>query len=217
MPVPFSIAGVLVLCGIGLSRLLQPTTAASLAMLGCFSVVTVICNLFYFGKLMSNWAGTSVGYGVVLILGLLLNYITNVLFLFMSRHTLLRDEQFLNWKRGHIELFKDHDQNQASHANLRDALASEAHSEQELPSRLRTYDCAWICILVFGGITSHTLYVLLFSKLFGLALFSASVQSVKSLSHLNYLWVSAIVAHLFCMISGAILASSTDLNDPAFL
>lgn len=82
-------------------------------------------------------------YSVFLIVGLIINYINNLIFLFVSKYTLLKDNEFICWKRGNVELIKEQfDMNQPSHDNLQDHLNSEANSElndDKVPKKLYTY------------------------------------------------------------------------------
>lgn len=42
----------------------------------------------------------------MLMVGLIINYVNNVIFLFVSKYTLLRDHDFNCWKRGNVQLIK---------------------------------------------------------------------------------------------------------------
>ena len=46
-------------------------------------------------------------YLLVLITGVFVNYLNNILFLFVAKNTLQRDEGFLEWRRGHVKLIRD--------------------------------------------------------------------------------------------------------------
>lgn len=104
--------------------------------------------------------------------------------------------------------------------NLQDHLNSEYNSElndSKVPSKLYTYECIWYLVVTTGFFTSQNTYTIVFSQLFDLSIFKAAVESVKSLKFLNYLWVVAILAHLICLISGIILAASSQASDNGYL
>jgi hypothetical protein len=86
-----------------------------------------------------------------------------------------------------------------------------------VPKRLTTYECFWNSILITGVITSHNLYTILFSKLFGLSVFKAHIQTMKTFRLLNYLWVSSIVSFMVSFISGIVLAASLDSTKPEYV
>jgi len=60
-------------------------------------------------------------------------------------------------------------------------------------------------------------YTLVFSRLFGLALFNAQVRTVKTFQFLNYLWVASLLAFLLPFVSGIVLAASLSLSDSFYL
>jgi hypothetical protein len=53
-------------------------------------------------------------------------------------------------------------------------------------------------------LSSQSVYTIVFSKLFDLSIFKAAVQSVRSLSIMNYLWVVSLIAHLLCLLTGVV-------------
>lgn len=87
---------------------------------------------------------------------------------------------------------------------------------EEVPKGLFTYECFWRTTVIIGLLTSHNLYTLLFSKLFGLSLLKAYLRTVRTFYFLNYLWVSSLVASLCCFISGIILGASISTADSAY-
>lgn len=65
----------------------------------------------------------------------------------------------------------------------------------------------WYLIVTVGMLSSQNMYTLVFSKLFDLSIFKAAVQSVRSLSIMNYLWVVSLIAHLLCLLTGVVEAA----------
>lgn len=92
IPVPFSISCVIVMSTVMISKLSHPHTTISLAIFGLISVLAIVCNLFYLIKsLTGSFGQDKTIYPVILIIGLLINYVNNIIFLFVSKYTLLRD------------------------------------------------------------------------------------------------------------------------------
>jgi len=103
---------------------------------------------------------------------------------------------------------------------LQDHLTLEYKSDssnKEIPSKMSTYSCFWNCLLIIGSITSHNVYVLVFSKLFGLTIFRATVESIYTFNILNYLWITAVFSHVICFISGIIKATEISSKDNSYL
>jgi hypothetical protein len=70
--------------------------------------LTIICNVYYLIISLINWTMLSPFnmYVIILIAGLVINYVANIVFLFISRSTLLKDEGFICWIQGHVRLVK---------------------------------------------------------------------------------------------------------------
>jgi hypothetical protein len=222
IPVPFSISCSIVMTTVMISKLLHPNTSISLAIFSLISVLAIICNIFYLVKsLLGSFTQDNSIYSIILIIGLLINYINNILFLFVSKFTLLKDHDFSCWKRGNVELIKEEKiENQPSHNNLQDHLNSDFNSElsdNKVPKKFYTYECVWYLMITLGLFSSQSLYTLLFSKLFDLSIFKATVESVKNLKILNYLWVIALLVHLICLTSGIIEAALTYPTNSQYL
>jgi len=109
VPIPFSIVTLILVGCIFISKLMHNDTLISLAIFSVISVLSIICNLVYLIRKLADWGGlnSSSNYAIVLIVGLLINYVANVLFIFVAKHTLLKDESFICWKRGNVQLIKD--------------------------------------------------------------------------------------------------------------
>lgn len=108
IPVPFSISCTIIMTTITISKLLHPNTSISLAIFGLISVLAVICNLYYvFKGLTGSFSQEKSIYTIILIVGLLINYINNIIFLFVSKFTLMKDHEFSCWRRGNVELIKE--------------------------------------------------------------------------------------------------------------
>lgn len=105
IPVPFSIACLVVMGTVMVSKLAHPHTSISLAIFSLISVVAIVCNLFYFFRFVSSSLQQNL-YSIMLIVGLIINYVNNVIFLFVSKYTLLKDHDFSCWKRGNVQLIK---------------------------------------------------------------------------------------------------------------
>jgi hypothetical protein len=86
-----------------------------------------------------------------------------------------------------------------------------------VPRRFVTYECFWTGVVVVGTVTSHNLYVVVFSHLLGLSVFKAYVRTVKTFHFLNYLWVASLLASLVCLISGIAKASTIHTDDPYYI
>ena len=150
--------------------------------------------------------------------GVIFSYVNNVIYIFVVKFTLLKDELFILWKRGNVKLIKEDKIEQPSHEKLEDHLNAESEATgEEVPKRLITYDCLWMTVVIIGTITSHNIYPIVFSHLFGLSLFGAQVKSVKTFNILNYLWVASLLAFLLCFVSGIVLATSLQPSDTFYL
>lgn len=129
VPVPFTISSSVVIIVILISKASHPDTSASLSIFALISLLTVICNLYYFISAIADQtigSGSSI-YSIILLIGLLVNYINNVIFIFVSKYTLLQDTEFNCWRRGNVELIKETriDVIHPSQVNIQDHLNSE--------------------------------------------------------------------------------------------
>ena len=73
------------------------------------SIIAVICDVFYLLKAIAYPSSSSNSiqpYAFILLAGVLFSYVNNIIFLFVARHTLLKDDQFIFWKRGNVNLIK---------------------------------------------------------------------------------------------------------------
>lgn len=93
VPVPFTISSSIVIVVILISKASHPDTSASLSIFALISLLSIICNLYYFiSSITDQTIGTSNSiYSIILLIGLLVNYINNVIFIFVSKYTLLQD------------------------------------------------------------------------------------------------------------------------------
>lgn len=46
---------------------------------------------------------------------MIVNYINNVIFLLVAKHTLLQDPDFILWKRGNVHIIKETNKEEVSH------------------------------------------------------------------------------------------------------
>jgi hypothetical protein len=99
----------------------------------------------------------------LLLISLILNYFTNVLFLLIGQYTLFKDDQFFRFIKVHYLFY---------------------------------------LVIIFGFLTTHTNYVIFFSKLFNFTLFKAHLEEIRSLKFVNYLWAPQIFAYLLALLSG---------------
>ena len=218
VPIPFSIILLGVSACILVSRFIHTETIFSISIFAMTGVLASLCNLFYMMRSSINPPGATVEtYIFVLVIGVIFSYVNNVIYLFVTKHTLLQDDMFILWKRGNVHLVKEDKLEQPSHEQLEDHLNKEEENNEEIPSKLMTYECFWIVVNVIGTATSHNLYAIIFSKLFGLSVFKASVRSVKTFHVLNYLWVASLLAFLFCFVGGIIKAASIRAEDTNYL
>lgn len=90
-----------------ISKYVHAETSVSVSVFAIISLVAVICDVFYLVRsAVAPPSGTVQPYLYILAVGIIINYINNVIFLFVSKHTLLRDEGFLFWKRGNVHIVK---------------------------------------------------------------------------------------------------------------
>jgi hypothetical protein len=82
-------------------------------------VVAAICNVFYVVRaFLAPPSGQTSLYVYILIVGVAVSYANNVIFIFLSRYSLLRDEEFVKWKRGNVELVKEDRERDGSQGQL---------------------------------------------------------------------------------------------------
>ena len=129
VPVPFTISSSVVIIVILISKASHPDTSASLSIFALISLLSIICNLYYFISAISDQtigSGKSI-YSIILLIGLLVNYVNNIIFIFISKYTLLQDAEFNCWRRGNVELIKETkvDVIHPSQVNIQDHLNSE--------------------------------------------------------------------------------------------
>lgn len=106
-PVPFSLVTIGAWVCVLISKYIHSETVVSVAVFAILSVIAVICDLFYMLRAtVPPESGSIDPYTYILIIGVIVNYINNVIFLFMSRHTLFRDPDFILWKRGNVHIVK---------------------------------------------------------------------------------------------------------------
>ena len=106
MPIPFSLSAVTLLACTGISKLIHPETVISISFFSLLAVLATICNVFYLVTDILQMHSLKI-YLLVLITGVFVNYLNNILFLFVAKNTLQRDEGFLEWRRGHVKLIRD--------------------------------------------------------------------------------------------------------------
>ena len=72
------------------------------------SVLAIIGDLFYGIRSILSPQGDSIQiYTFILLVGIGFSYINNIIFLIVVQHSLLKDEVFVKWKRGHVQIVKD--------------------------------------------------------------------------------------------------------------
>ena len=64
-------------------------------------------------------------YVYILIVGVIFSYVNNVIYIFVAKHTLLKDEMFVFWKRGNVQIIKEGKLEQPSHEQLEDQLNAD--------------------------------------------------------------------------------------------
>jgi len=107
VPIPFSIAESVLILIILISKLQHNQTLISLSILGVSCILAIVANVFYtisnlreMGSILYNI------YIIFLLIGLAVNYINNLIFLFLWKYTLGKDEGFDHWHKGKLVLIK---------------------------------------------------------------------------------------------------------------
>ena len=119
VPAPFSIIAIGISICVLISKYIHSETVVSISVFALVSMLAVICDVFYMMRSLISPHGESVQlYTFILIVGILFSYINNIIYLFVTKHTLLKDESFIFWKRGNVKIIKEGKLEQPSHENL---------------------------------------------------------------------------------------------------
>jgi hypothetical protein len=118
-----------------LSKCQYPSTQLFVSFYGTGSILCIICTIFYFITFSIKDSSLS-GASILLLIGLIINYVQNFIFLILLKFTLLIDESFKKFKIAHKE---------------------------------------YLGLFLVGLLTTHSNYILFFSKLFDMSVFKVYV------------------------------------------
>jgi hypothetical protein len=94
-PIPFTITSTLIVLCILCSKLQFPHTMISVSIYGSLIIISIVCNIYYLingiTKDLSVINSQNV-YLIVLAVASLLNYVTNITYLFIKKQTIEKDE-----------------------------------------------------------------------------------------------------------------------------
>ena len=126
IPIPFSIIVLGLSVCILISKYIHAETIVSVSVFATVSMLAAICNIFYMMRAGISPHGDSVEmYVYILIVGVIFSYVNNVIYIFVAKHTLLKDEMFVFWKRGNVQIIKEGKLEQPSHEQLEDQLNAD--------------------------------------------------------------------------------------------
>jgi proprotein convertase subtilisin/kexin type 5 len=116
VPVPFSIVTAGLCACVLVSKYVHAETIVTIAVFAVVSLMCALCNVFYVLRGIIGQPYVSfLPYLYLLIIGVVFSYVNNIIYLFVKKFTLERDDLFLLWRRGNVHLIKDE---QPSHGNL---------------------------------------------------------------------------------------------------
>jgi hypothetical protein len=177
MPVPFCVGLSVVWLICLLSKCQHPQTHLSISFYALGSVVC-IGSFAYYLVLFIIKAEALDTTTTLLIVGLILNYIQNLVFFVLSR----------------VTIFKD--------------LGFEKITKARTPYK--------IFMLILATLSTHSTYILFFSRLFDFSMFKLYVENINCIRVINYLWCGQVLVYLIGCIAGILRISMTSRDGFTF-